>query len=105
MSDNSRRRAATSGRTKQRSKGTPRGGRHGLTRAAVSVRAEPPTREETAFGAPTRVSRRPAMSATPAVELTREQEFAYIRSDMRRLMIISGALLALMLVLLFVVNR
>jgi len=45
------------------------------------------------------------MSATPAIELTREQEFSYIRSDMRRLIIIAGALLAFMLVLLIVVNR
>jgi hypothetical protein len=105
LSDKSRRRSGTSGRTKQRSKSTPRGGRHGLTRSAVTVRAEPPTREETAAGVPTRARRQPAMSATPAVEMTREQEFAYIRSDMRRLIIIAAALLALMLVLLFVVNR
>jgi hypothetical protein len=37
--------------------------------------------------------------------LTREQEFAYIRSDMRRLFAISGALLAVMLVLLVLANR
>ena len=39
------------------------------------------------------------------VELTREQEFAYIRSDMRRLFLIAGGLLAIMLVLLVVVSR
>ena len=45
------------------------------------------------------------MPVTRAIELTREQEFAYIRSDMRRLIIIAGALLALMLVLLILVSR
>jgi len=33
--------------------------------------------------------------------LTRAQEYAYIRGDMRRLIIIAGALLVLMIVLLF----
>ena len=43
--------------------------------------------------------------APRAVELTREQEFAYIRSDLRRLFVIAGGLLAVMLILLVVVNR
>jgi hypothetical protein len=46
-----------------------------------------------------------AMATTRAVELTREQEFAYIRADMRRLVIIASGLLALMLLLLIVVSR
>jgi len=45
------------------------------------------------------------MPGTRAVELTREQEFAYIRADMRRLIVIAGGLFALMLVLLIVVSR
>jgi len=45
------------------------------------------------------------MATTRVVELTREQEFAYIRSDMRRLVIIAGGLLALMVLLLIVVSR
>ena len=45
------------------------------------------------------------MPAPPAVELTRQQEFAYIRSDLRRLFVIAGGLLAVMLILLVVVNR
>ena len=105
MSDTSRKRGATSGRTRPRSKGVPRGGRHGLTRPAVTVQAEPLPRPETEVGATMRVRRRAAMSGTPAVELTREQEFAYIRSDMRRLIVTASALLALMLVLLVVINR
>jgi hypothetical protein len=45
-------------------------------------------------------------TAGPRVaELTREQEFIYIRSDMRRLFVIASVLLAVMLVLLFVVSR
>jgi hypothetical protein len=50
-------------------------------------------------------TRRTAAPASRAVELTREQEFAYIRSDMRRLFVIAGGLLAVMLVLLIVVSR
>ena len=51
-------------------------------------------------------ARRSAATTTPRiVELTREQEFAYIRADMRRLVIIAGGLLGLMLVLLIVVSR
>jgi len=46
-----------------------------------------------------------APTATRAVELTRGQEFAYIRADMRRLVVIAGGLLALMLILLIVVSR
>jgi hypothetical protein len=46
-----------------------------------------------------------AAPTTRAVELTREQEFAYIRSDMRRLFAIAGGLLAVMLVLLVLANR
>jgi len=37
--------------------------------------------------------------------MPREQEFAYIRSDMRRLFLIAGGLLAIMIFLLLVVSR
>ena len=105
MSDGASRRTSTSGRTRQRGKGAPRGGRHGLSRSSVAVREEGRPRDATAVGAPTRTRRRVATPATRAVELTREQEFAYIRSDMRRLVLIAGGLLALMLVFLIVVSR
>jgi hypothetical protein len=49
--------------------------------------------------------RSPAAASPRVVEIPREQEFAYIRSDMRRLFLIAGGLLALMLVLLIVVSR
>ena len=58
-----------------------------------------------------RVAEAPARTRTAAptaaapVGISRESEFAYIRSDMRRLFVIAGALFALMLVLLLLVNR
>jgi len=54
---------------------------------------------------PPRVRPSAAAPAPRTVELTREQEFAYIRSDMRRLLVIAGGLLAVMLVLLLLVSR
>ena len=50
-------------------------------------------------------ARRTAPVATNLPGISREVEFAYIRSDMRRLLVIAGALFALMLVLLVLVNR
>jgi hypothetical protein len=44
-------------------------------------------------------------ASSQVIELSREQEFAYIRSDMRRLILIAGGLLAFMLILLVVVSR
>ncbi len=49
-------------------------------------------------------ARRPAPTAV-APGISRQAEFAYIRSDMRRLLIIAGSLLGLMLVLLMFVER
>lgn len=50
-----------------------------------------------------RVSRRQASQPVSYV-LPRSVEYAYIRSDLRRLIITAGALLALMFVLLFVLD-
>ena len=50
-------------------------------------------------------ARRPVPAAMNLPGISREVEFAYIRSDMRRLLVIAGALFALMLVLLVLVNR
>ena len=105
MSDGARRRAATSGRTGQRRKPVPRGGRHGLTRSARTVPDAGLVGDGVVAPEPTRARRRVAPPATRVVELTREQEFAYIRSDMRRLIVIASGLLVLMLVLLLVVSR
>jgi len=37
--------------------------------------------------------------------LTREQEYGFIRSDLRRLLVTSGALTVVMLLMLFLIDR
>jgi len=104
LSDGASKRSAAAGRTGEGRKGRPRGGRHGLTRPTTATRAAGPVGDGV-LAAPNR-SRRSGIAAAPrVVEFTREQEFAYIRSDMRRLIMIAGGLLAIMIVLLFVVSR
>jgi len=104
LSDGASKRSATAGRTREGRKGGPRGGRHGLTRPAATTRVVAPVGDRV-VAAPTR-GRRTGLAAAPrVVELTREQEFAYIRSDMRRLFLIAGGLLAIMIVLLVVISR
>lgn len=107
MSDGARRQPVTSGQTRQRRRGGPRGGRHGLARPTAPAQAENPPgeAEATVLATPARVRRSVASPAPRVVELTREQEFAYIRADMRRLFAIAGGLLAVMLVLLVLANR
>ena len=104
MSDGAPRRPATTGRTRHR-KGGPRGGRHGLNRPAATPQGAGLAGDGVAVAAPTRSRRSVARVAPRVVELTREQEFAFIRSDMHRLFVIAGGLLAVMLVLLVVVSR
>jgi hypothetical protein len=81
---------------------------------AMSVRAAetviPPSPQRDAAGVQARsapaaavpVGRRRAM-ARPTV-LTREVEYAFIRADLRRMLITAGSLLAVMLILLFFVE-
>ena len=83
----------------------PRGGRHGLTRSTVTVQEASPLGEEIVVAATIPARRSVARPAPRSIELSREQEFAYIRSDLRRLILIAGGLLAVMLVLLIVLNR
>jgi hypothetical protein len=104
VSDGASRRSATTGRTTQRRRGGARGGRHGLTRRATTTPVVGPLGDGVVAGS-TRSRRSPATAAPRVIELTREQEFAYIRSDMRRLFLIAGGLLAVMLILLIVVSR
>ena len=104
MSDGASRRTTTTGRTTQRRKGGARGGRHGLTRPAATSQVASPVGDRV-VAAPTRARRSVAPAAPRVVELTREQEFAFIRSDMRRLFLIAGGLLAVMLILLILVSR
>ena len=60
--------------------------------------------EEIVMVAPVRSRRAVAATVPRSAGLSREAEFAYIRSDMRRLFVIAGGLLALMLILLVVVS-
>jgi hypothetical protein len=105
LSDGASRRRVTAGRTRKRGKGAPRGGRHGLTRpAGVIPEEEDLFEEQIVVVAPVRSRRAVAATVPRGAELSREAEFAYIRSDMRRLFVIAGGLLALMLILLVVIN-
>lgn len=105
MSDGTSSRRATVGRTRKRRKGAPRGGRHGLARPAGVILDEEDLLEEgIAVAAPVRARRATAALAPRLAELSREAEFAYIRSDMRRLVITAAGLLALMLILLVIVR-
>ena len=63
---------------------------------------------ESASTAPSRVatrSKRTPIAASRVSALPRSVEYAYIRSDLQRLLVIASGLLALMLVMLVVVNR
>lgn len=106
MSEGVSRRRTTSSQTRQRRKGATRGGRHGLSRPPVAVAGDDfVIQEPSAIAAPARHRRATSATPTPSVGISREAEFAYIRSDMRRLFIIAAALLALMVVLLLLVNQ
>jgi hypothetical protein len=85
---------------------------------ALDFGAVAPTRDPlpapAAAGAPTAApgnlaapgAARPRRRLAPQiVPLSRDQEFAYIRADMQRLLSIAGGLCAVMLVLLFVLGR
>jgi hypothetical protein len=56
---------------------------------------------------PTRAGRAAPVARAPAAAavLTREQEYGFIRSDLRRLLVTSGALTVVMLLLLFLIDR
>lgn len=87
-----------------RRKGAPRGGRHGLSRPAPA--SEPIEELELVeVAAPTRSRRVRTERPMPTPTISREAEMAYVRADMRKLFVISGALLALMLVILALVGR
>ena len=75
-----------------------------MTRPTTATRVVAPV-GDSVVAAPARGRRSGLVAAPHVVELTREQEFAYIRSDMRRLFVIAGGLLAIMIALLFVVSR
>jgi hypothetical protein len=109
LSDGATTRRTGSVQSRSRSKRPPRGGRRWQSRAAESPWVSPAIdieeAEPGAAVAPARVLRRTRPGVSTVVALPREVEYAYIRSDMRRLLIIAGALLALMLVILILVER
>ncbi len=45
------------------------------------------------------------MSSSPVVAISRDQEYAFIREDLRRLLITAGILIAVMIGLLLIVDR
>jgi hypothetical protein len=106
LGEQSTRRPVTADRTRQR----PRGPRSARKRAAAVSPSQPSVASAAvpaAVGAPAapgRSSRGPSAVFKP-LGLSREQEFAYIRSDMRRLFIVAGSLFALMVLILFIVER
>jgi hypothetical protein len=105
LSDGTTRRRVTSGQTSRRRKGGSRGGRHGLSRPSVATASNEFVIEQRVPSVGPVQARRTTATAPHPVGITREAEFAYIRSDMRRLIVIGGVLLALMLLLLILVNR
>ena len=102
----SRRAGATRGKQRQRSGQRPTGRPSKAQAAAPPVEGAVPA---AAAGAPSgalprRRSLRAAATAQVA-RISREEEYAYIREDMRRLLTIGGGLLVFMLVLLVFVER
>jgi hypothetical protein len=104
VSDGATRRRPSAGQSRQRRKGAPRGGRHGLSRPPAAMVGDDLAIEQR-IALRTAVPARRPITATGPLGISREAEFAYIRSDMRRLLIIAGLLFALMLVLLVFVSR
>ena len=106
MSDGVTNRQAPTRQSRTRRKGAPRGGRHGLSRATVPVQTENEIElTELVPPRPSTRTRRVAAERPLAVPaLSREAEMAYVRADMRKLLVISGGLLALMLVIMVLIG-
>jgi hypothetical protein len=106
MSDSATKRRATSGRSKQRRKPS---AQRAPSRPAVPTLPGPvgnpvgtaPLTQGSLLAARARA----AVAAARAPTLSRAEEYAYIRADLRRLLTIAAILLAVMLVLLFIVER
>jgi len=106
LSDSATRRRTISAQTRQRRKGATRGGRHGLSRSTVAIAGDALAIDQPTAASGRARGRRPLLgTAARPLGISRETEYAYIRSDMRRLFVIAGALMALMLILLIFVNR
>ncbi len=92
-------------RSKRRQRGPRKPTRIPKPVAPAAVAADPAPSAEGPAVAPVRTRRTRASATAPVVRLSRAQEMAYIRSDMNRLFVISGGLLALMLLVLLFSNR
>lgn len=92
----------------QRKQGKPRAPKKDTNRAASSVSSlasAPPAPKLSPRAAAFRARRGGASAQASTFTLSRAQEMLYIRDDLRRLLYISGSLLVLMLVILFVIER
>lgn len=79
------------------------------TSAVAEPRAQPAVQvaQPRMAGAPSTARtrrRRETKQALRSVTLTREQEYGFIRSDLRRLLLLSGILVVVMIVALFVIE-
>jgi hypothetical protein len=113
-------RTTTPSGSKSKAKAPARPG--GEAPAAKISRAQVKAMEARSTATPVEITGQPALAApavsptratsvsskrityTRPIVLTKEQEYAYIREDMRRLVIIASGLLVLMLVLLFILD-
>jgi hypothetical protein len=107
VSDGATNRPGPARQAHTRRKGGPRGGRHGLSRSVVpaEIGIETVDLEMVTPRATARSRRMPAERMAPTPVLNRAAEMAYVRADMRRLLVISGVLLALMLAILVLIGR
>ena len=106
MSDSATKRRASAGRNKQRRKTTspravPRSTAAGLPGPLSDPVAAAPLTQGSLLAARARAS----IAAARAPALSRAEEYAYIRADLRRLLTIAAALLAVMIALLYIVER
>lgn len=91
--------------TQQRKQGKPRAPKKEAQRAAPSAAPAPAAPKLSPRAAAFQARRGGAVTPASGFVLSREQEMAYIRDDLRRLIYIASALLVLMLVILYVLER
>ena len=91
----------------QRKQGKTRTQKKDANRSAPAPGAAPaqPAPKLSPRAAAFRARRGGSVTQTPAFTLSRAQEMAYIRGDLRRLVYISSGLLVLMIVILYIIER
>jgi hypothetical protein len=110
LSDKTARKKSATRSQRQRRKGTPKGSPRGEQRPAngpILVQGDTVVTATAVAPSPAvvRTRRTRPMNLAPAFALSRAEEYAYIRADMRRLIFIAAVLLVLMLAILVVVER